>query len=76
MVLPFQRSTEDEWAAGTGATWRLPGANPAFCPWCGYWRARHLHRGRMGGGAQEPGGGSPGPILLSAPGAVTGVPAT
>lgn len=34
------------------------------------------HRGRVGGGAQEPRGGSPGPILLSAPGAVTGVPAT
>jgi len=45
MVLPFQRQAQrTSGRRGTGATWRLPGANPAFCPWCGYWRARHLRQ--------------------------------
>lgn len=28
----------------TEARQRAPGANPVSCPWCGYWRARHLRQ--------------------------------
>lgn len=45
MAQPFQREAQRmNGRRNTEDRWRLPGANPAFCPWCGYWRACHLRQ--------------------------------